>query len=203
MVWGQDLLFPCSYTRTFHPEKTKLCSCSQSNCSSHAVLCRFSLSSGTWIGTKAPKSTRAGTEKGQYWAMRGRDLLSWCYTNTKATCSRRKPSTETSIASVQSRLSCQQHSACWRSDLFRRWTQLVFTLPKMFTDLLPIDFPHRAISACTPTLFWTQTAQFTQQTTLIHSMPLPHTTLKDFFQKGKAKPQIQMLQKPPKYLPII
>lgn len=91
-----------------HPEKSKLCSCSQSNCSSHAVLRRFSLSFGTWISTKAPKSTRAGADQGQYWAMRGRDLLSWCYTNTKPTCSRRKPSTETSTASAQSRLNCQQ-----------------------------------------------------------------------------------------------
>lgn len=93
-----------------HPEITKLCSHSWSNCSSHAILCRLSLAFGTRTDPKAPKSIRAGAKKGQYRAMRGTDLLNWCYMNTRPTCSRRKLSTQTSSGSVQSRQNCQQHS---------------------------------------------------------------------------------------------
>lgn len=102
-----------SHTPTYvpcHPEITKLCSHSWSNCSSHAILCRLSLAFGTLTDSKPPKSIRAGAKRGHYRAMRDTDLLSWCYMNTMTTCCRRKPSTQTSTGSIQSRQNCQQHS---------------------------------------------------------------------------------------------
>lgn len=93
-----------------HPEITKLCSRSWSNCSSHAIPCRLSLAFGTGTDSKAPKGIRADAKQGHYRTMRGTDLLSWCYMNTMPTCSRRKLSTQPSTGSAQSRQNCQQHS---------------------------------------------------------------------------------------------
>lgn len=110
--WAEDKTCS-SHTPTrvpCHPEITKLCSHSWPNCSSHAIICRLSLAFGTVTDSKAPKRTRAGGKRGHYRAMRGTDLLSWCYMNTMHTCSRRKLSTQTSRGSVQSRQNCQQPS---------------------------------------------------------------------------------------------
>lgn len=114
-----------------------------------------------WLKGSKKASKRAGAKQGQHRAMGGTNPLSWCYMNTMPTCSRRKPSPQTSTGSVQSRQNCQQHSACGTSNLFRNWTQLVFPQPSMFADLPPRDFPHRAVPVCTPTVFWTWSTQFT------------------------------------------
>lgn len=145
-----------------HPEITKLCSHCWSSCPSHAILCRLSLAFGTGTTQRLQKNIREGAKQGHYRAMSGTDLLlSWCYMNTVPICSRRKLSTQTSTGSVQSRQNCQQHSACGTSNLFRNWTQLVFPQLRLFADLPPIDFPHRAVPGHTPTVFWAWSTQFT------------------------------------------
>lgn len=105
-----------------HPEITKLCSRSWSNCYSRAILRRLSLGFGTGTDSKAPKGIRAGAKQGDYRAMRCTDLLSWCYMNTKPTCSRRKPSTQTSTASVQSRQNFQPVEQVTYSGIGHSWS---------------------------------------------------------------------------------
>lgn len=63
-----------------------------------------------WNRLKGSKIYQISAKQGHYRAMRGTELLSWCYMNTMPTCSRRKLSIQTSKGSVQSRQNCQQHS---------------------------------------------------------------------------------------------
>lgn len=109
--WAEDKTCS-SHTPTrvpCHPEITKLCSRSWSNCSSRAILRRLSLGFGTGTDSKAPKGIRAGAKQGDYRAMRCTDLLDATWTPSPPAPGGSLPGAQISTASVQSRQNCQQH----------------------------------------------------------------------------------------------